>query len=167
MAEAPRKEKEAEQWACIPHKNLLNQSFLEQLESLQILEQLAPLAREHLPLDIIEILECLEKADNIPFNQLNTLAENCADHYYSKVIKTLILLIKWQSADRQTLLANTACALKFLEEYRDRQLWTVLHKYHNFPDHFEALKTSLETDFKHLKLATSKNVENIQTSLAV
>ena len=44
----------------------------------------------------------------------------------------------------------------------------VLHKYHNLPDqlddlhvHFETLKASLETDFKHLKLATSKNVENI------
>ena len=51
------------------------------------------MSREHLPLDIIDILERLEKADNIPFNQLYTLAENCADHYYSKVIKTLILLI--------------------------------------------------------------------------
>ena len=130
MAEALRKDREAEQWAGIPHKNLLNQSFLEQLESLQILEQLTLLhiAREHLPLDIIEILECLGKVHNIPFNQLYTLAENCADHYYSKVIKTLVLLIKWQFTDRQILLVNTAHALKFLEEYGDRQvqLWMVL-----------------------------------------
>ena len=76
LNEALRKEKEVDQWAGIPHENLLNQSFLEQLESLQILEQLAPLhlAREHLPLDIIDILECLGKTDNIPFNQLYTLA---------------------------------------------------------------------------------------------
>ena len=56
LAEALRKEKEIEQWVEIPHKNLLNQSFLEQLESLQILEQLAPLqlAREHLPSDLTD-----------------------------------------------------------------------------------------------------------------
>ena len=103
------------------------------------------MAREHLPLDIIDILEHLGKANDIPFNQLYTLAENCADCYYSKVIKTLILLIKRQFADRQTLLVNTAHALKFLEEYRDRQaqLWTVLCKYHNLPDQLEHLKSSL------------------------
>ena len=66
------KEKQAEQWAGILHEKLLNQSFLDQLNSLQILKQLAPLhlAREHLPSDIINILERLRKADNIPFNQL-------------------------------------------------------------------------------------------------
>ena len=74
LIEALHKEKEAKQWAGIPHENLLNQSFLEQLELLQILQQLAPLhlARKHLPSDIIDILERLEKADNIPFNQLYT-----------------------------------------------------------------------------------------------
>ena len=36
-------EKPNEQWAGIPHKKLLNQSFWDQLNSLQILEQLAPL----------------------------------------------------------------------------------------------------------------------------
>ena len=72
-------------------EKLLNQSFLDQLNSLQILEQLAPLqlAKEHLPSDIIDILEKLRKADNIPFNQLYYIAENCADRYYSKVIKIL------------------------------------------------------------------------------
>ena len=38
LAKELHKEKEAEQWAGIPHENLLNQSFLEQLNSLQILE---------------------------------------------------------------------------------------------------------------------------------
>ena len=72
LAEELCKEKQAEQWAGIPHEKLLNQSFLDQLNSLQILEQLAPLhlAREHLPSDIINILERLRKVDNIPFNQL-------------------------------------------------------------------------------------------------
>ena len=67
-----RIEKLNEQWAGIPHKKLLNQSFWDQLNSLQILEQLAllELAKQHLPADIIDILECLGKADNIPFNQL-------------------------------------------------------------------------------------------------
>ena len=81
LAEELHKEKQAEQWAGIPHEKLLNQSFLDQLNSLQILEQLAPLhlAREHLPSDIIDILERLRKADNIPFNQLYQIAKNCAD----------------------------------------------------------------------------------------
>ena len=65
-------EKLNERWASIPHKKLLNQSFQDQLNSLQILEQLTPLelAKQHLPVDIIDILECLGKADYIPFNQL-------------------------------------------------------------------------------------------------
>ena len=77
LAEELHKEKQAEQWVGIPHEKLLNQSFLDQLNSLQILEQLAPLhlAREHLPSDIIDILERLGKADNIHFNQLYYIAE--------------------------------------------------------------------------------------------
>ena len=48
-----------EQWSGIPREQLLNQSFTDQLNSIQILEQLAPLqlAKEHLPVDIIDILE--------------------------------------------------------------------------------------------------------------
>ena len=89
IAKEIRMEKINEQWAGIPHEQLLNQSFNEQLNSFQILEQLAPLqlAKEHLPGDIIDILERLGKVDNIPFNQLYYIAENCADHYYSKVIE--------------------------------------------------------------------------------
>ena len=122
LAEELHKEKQAKQWAGIPHEKLLNQSFLNQLNSLQTLEQLAPLylTREHLPSDIIDILEWLGKADNIPFNQLYSIAENCTDRYYSKVIKTFTALIKGQFTDRQTLIVNIACSLKFLEDYTDR-----------------------------------------------
>ena len=81
----------ASQWAGLPPEKLLQESFMEQLDALQSLDQLAPLtaAKEHLPTDIINILELLGKADNIPFNQLYNLAEDCADRYYTKVIKTL------------------------------------------------------------------------------
>ena len=86
---------------------------MEQLDTLQSLDQLAPLTatKEHLPTDIINILELLGKADNIPFNQLYNLADDCADRYYTKVIKTLT-------------------HLKFLKSYAARQakLWKVLSK---------------------------------------
>ena len=145
---------------------------------MQILEQLAPLqlAKEHLPSDIIHILERLRKADNILFNQLYYIAENCADRYYSKVIQTFVSIIKRQFADRQTLLINTACSLKFLEDYANRQsqIWKTLRKYHNLLDevadlhlHFNSFKSSIETNFKHLKEATLHNVQNIQTSLGI
>ena len=49
LAEELHKEKQAEQWAGIPHEKLLNQSFLDQLNSLQILEQLAPLHLATIP----------------------------------------------------------------------------------------------------------------------
>ena len=66
------------------------------------------------------------------------------------------------------------CRLKSLEEYSDQQvqIWKIFHKHHNIPDnlqdlhlHFDDFKTSLEIDFKHLKEATSRNIQNIQTSL--
>ena len=106
IAKEIRIEKINEQWAGIPREQLLNQSF----NSIQILEQLAPLqlAKEHLPGDIIDILERLGKADNIPFNQLYYIAENCTDCYYSKVIETFVAILKCQFADRQLLLVNTA-----------------------------------------------------------
>ena len=98
LAEALKKEEDASQWAGIPHKNLLQESFVEELNSLQTLKQLSPLqaAKEHLPQDIINILELLGKADNIPFNQLYSLAEDCADWYYTKVIKTLTQITEEQ-----------------------------------------------------------------------
>ena len=116
----------------------------------------------------------LSKADNIPFNQLYYITENCTDRYYTKVIKTFMSIIKRQLADRQLLLVNTAHCLKFLEEYSDRQaqIWQIFHKHHNIPDdledlhlHFDDFKMSLETDFNHLKEVTSINIQNIQMSL--
>ena len=157
-------EKLNEQCAGIPHEKLLNQSFRDQLNSLQILEQLAPLklAKQHLPVDIIDILVRLGKADNIPFNQLYYIMDNCTNRYYTKVIKTFVSIIKRQLTDCQLLLVNTAHCLKFLE-YLDRQsqIWKIFHKHHNIPDdlqdlhlHFNNFKTSLEKDFEYLKEAT-------------
>ena len=154
----------------------MNQSFNDQLNSIQILEQLAPLqlAKDHLPGDIIDILERLGKANNIPHNQLYYIAENCADRYYSKVIETFVLLLKWQFADRQLLLINTARSLKFLEEYTDRQalIWKIFSKHENTPDdisdlhlYIDNFKINIQKEFNFLKEATCKNVENFQTSL--
>ena len=139
---------------------------MEQLDALQSLDQLASLtaAKEYLPTDIINILELLGKADNIPFNQLYSLAEDCADRYYMKVIKTLMCLLKNSFHDRQLVLVNSARALKFLESYAVRQakLWKELTKYDHLPDYFHDLKTTLQSEFNLLKKATSKNIENIQ-----
>ena len=90
--------------------------------------------------------------------------EDCTDRYYTKVIQTLTHLMKNSFYDRQLVLINTARALKFLESYASRQtkLWKVLSKYHNLPDHFHDLKTTLQTEFELLKTATSKNVQNLQ-----
>ena len=58
LTEEIRIKKLNEQWSGIPHEQLLNQSFTDQLNSIQILEQLAPLQlAKHLPADIIDILE--------------------------------------------------------------------------------------------------------------
>ena len=69
--------------------------------------------------------------------------------------------------DRQLLLVNTARALTFLESYATQQtkLWKVLSKYHNLPDHFHDLKTTLQAEFDLLKTATSKNIQNIQEAV--
>ena len=113
------KEEIASQWAGLLPGKFLQESFLEQLDALQALDQLAPLpaAKEHLPGDIIDILACLRKADNIPFNQLYSLMEDCADRYYMKVIQMLTRLMKNSFHDRQLILVNTARALKFLKSY--------------------------------------------------
>ena len=146
IAEEIRIEKINEQWAGIPHEQLLNQSFNDQLNSIQILEQLAhlQLAKEHLPGDIIDILERLGKADNIPFNQLYYIAMNCADHYYGKVIETFVTLLKRQFKDWQLLLVNTARSLKFLEDYADcqAQIWKIFQKHQTIPDDIQGLTLS-------------------------
>ena len=143
LAEEIRIEEINEQWAGIPCEQLLNQSFTDQLNSIQLLEQLAPLqlAKEHLPVDIIDILEKLGKAENIPFNQLYYIAENCADCYYTKVIETFISILKHQFADRQLLLVNTVQSLKFLEDYADRQsqIWKIFQKHQTIPEDLQDL----------------------------
>ena len=119
----------------------MNQSFNDQLNSIQILEQLAPLqlAKDHLPGDIIDILKRLGKADNIPHYQLYYVVENCADR------------------------------LKFLEEYADRQalIWKIFSKHENIPDdisdlhlHIDNFKINIQKEFNFLKEATCKNIEN-------
>ena len=162
LVEEFQKEEIASQWAGLPPEKLLQESFSEQLDALQSLDQLALLtaAKEHLPADIINILELLGKVGNIPFNQLYNLAEDCTDRYYTKVIKTLTCLLKNSFHDRQLVLVNSAMVLKFLESYAARQakLWKVLSKYHNLPDHFQA-------KFNLLKKATSKNIQNIQEAV--
>ena len=174
IAEEIRIKKINEQWAGIPREQLLNQSFNDQLNSIQILKQLAPLqlSKDHLPGDIIDILKRLSKADNIPHNQLYYVVENCVDHYYSKVIETFVLLLKWQFADRQLLLINTARSLKFLEEYADRQalIWKILSKHENIPDdisnlhlHIDDFKINIQKEFNFLMEVTHKNVANFQT----
>ena len=135
---------------------------------------LLELAKKHLLVDIIDILEHLGKVDNIPFNQLYYIMENCTDRYYTKVIETFVSIIKRQFADHQLLLVNTAHCLKFLEEYSDRQsqIWKIFHKHHTILEdlqdlyfHFDDFKTILEKDFKFLKEATLQNIQNFQTSL--
>ena len=79
-------------------------------------------------------------------------------------------LIKWQFADRQLLLINTARSLKFLEEYAGRQalIWQIFRKHQNIPDdisdlhlHIDDFKANIQKEFNFLK----ENVENFQTSL--
>ena len=123
LAEEFWKEGITSEGAGLPPEKLLQESFIEQLNALQSLDQLAPLtaAKEHLPGDIINILELLGKVDNIPFNQLYNLAEDCTDRYYTKVIKTLTRLLKNSFHDRQLVLVNTARALECLESYAAQQ----------------------------------------------
>ena len=105
-----QKEEITSQWAGLPPENLLQESFMEQLDALQSLDQIALLtaAKDDLPGDTINILELLGKADNIPFNQLCNLAEDCTDRYYTKVIKTFTCLLK-NSFSQQTTGASKFC----------------------------------------------------------
>ena len=167
LAKKIKAEEKASQWSGIPVEQLLNNSFTEQLNCIQSLQQIAPLqaAKDHLPKDIITILERLGKVDNMPFDQLYYLAENCTEHYYTSVIKTFIEIIKWSTTDRQIVLVNMARALKYLEDFghRQSQLFMVLEKYHLLPDNLE----NLQSQFGFLKQATSKNVKHLQQALNV
>ena len=167
LAQKIKQEEEASQWSGIPVEQLLNSSFTEQLNIIQLLQQIMPLhaAKEQLPKDIITILERLGKVDNTPFNKLYYLAENCTDCYYTSVIKTFIEIIKCSMTDHQIVLVNTARALKYLEDFgqRQSQLFKALEKYHLLPDNFE----NLQSQFRFLKKATSKNIEHLQQAINV
>ena len=143
LAKRIKEEEEASQWSGIPIKKLLNNSFTEQLNCIQTLQQITPLhsAKDHLPQDIITILERLGKVKNTPFSKLYYLAENCADCYYTSIIKIFVEIVKRSTTNRQIVLVNTARALKYLEDFEQRQsqLFTVLEKYHLVLDSLENL----------------------------
>ena len=63
------------------------------------------------------------------------------------------------------VLVNTARALKYLEDFGERQaqLFQVLDKYHLLPDNFENLKLQ----FGFLKTASSKNFDHLQRAINV
>ena len=167
VAKRIKEEGEALQWSGIPVEQLLNNSFTEQPICIQSLQQIAPLhsTKDHLPQDIITILERLGKVENTPFDKLYYLTENCADHYYTSVIKTFVKIIKRSATDRQIILVNTARALKYLEDFGQRQLqlFTILKNYHLVPDSLE----NLQLQFNFLKEATSRKIENLQQAITV
>ena len=41
----------------------------------------------------------------------------------------------------------------------------MLSKYHNLPDHFHNVKTTLQAEFELLKTATSKNIQSINEAV--
>ena len=81
------------------------------------------------------------------------------------VIKTFVKIIKRSATDRKIILVNTARALKYLEDFGQRQLqlFTVLEKYHLVPDSLE----NLQSQFSFLKESTSRNIENLQQAITV
>ena len=167
LAQKIKKEEGASEWSGISVEQLLNNSFMEQLNCIQSLQQIAPLhaAKKHLPKDIITILQRLGKVDNMPFDKLYYLAENYTDHYYTSVIKTIMEITKWSVTDCQIVLVNTARASKYLEDFgqRQSQLFKILEKYHLLPDDFE----NLQSQFGFFKQATSKNIEHLQQAINV
>ena len=167
LAQKIKQEEEASQWSGIPVEQLLNSSFTEQLNSIHSLQQITPLhaAKDHLPKDIITILERLGKVDNTPFNKLYYLAENYMDRYYMSVINPFIEIKKCSVTDCQIVLVNTARALKHLEDFGQwqSQFLKVLEKYHLLPDNFE----NLQLQFGFLKKATLKNIEHLQQAVNV
>ena len=62
--------------------------------------------------------------------------------------------------DTQIVLVNMARALKYLEDFRERQLqlFTFLEKYHLLLDNLE----NLQSHFEFLKQAISKNVKHLE-----
>ena len=158
LAKKIKAEEEALQWSGIPVEQLLNNSFTKQLNCIPSLQQIAPLhaAKDHLPKDIVTILERL---GNMPFDKLYYLAECCTDSYYTSIIKTFVKIIKWSAMDRQIVL------VKYLEDFgqRQSQLFTVFEKYHLLLDNLE----NLQSQFGFLKQATSKNIKHLQQAITV
>ena len=72
LAKKLNEAEEASQWSGIHLEKLLNESFTEQLNYIQALQQIAPLycTRKHLPQDIIRILEHQGKVESTAFNKL-------------------------------------------------------------------------------------------------
>ena len=72
LAKKIKAEEEALQWSGIPVEQLLDNSFTEQLNCIQSLQQITPLhaAKDHFPKYIITILERLGKVDNTPLDKL-------------------------------------------------------------------------------------------------
>ena len=103
LAKKLKEEEEASQWSGKPIEKLLNESFTEQLNYIQTLQQIAPLhsTKEHLSQDIIRILERLGKVETTPFDKPYYLAQNYVDCYYTKVIQIFIKLIKRNTANKQ------------------------------------------------------------------
>ena len=136
-----------------------------QLYSISPADHCSLLHEDHLPQDIITILERLGKVENTPFDKLYYLTESCADCYYTSITKTFVKIVKRSATDRQIVLVNTARALKYLEDFgqRQSQLFTVLEKYHLVPDSLE----NLQSQFHFLKEPTTRNVENLQQAITV
>ena len=135
---------------------------------IQSLENLAHLhtAREHLPNDIVQIIELTGSVDSTPIDKIYHLADDCADRYYTQVIETLINLIKCNQSDHQTVSVNTARALRFIELHGERQdhLWKFLEVCGYFPQFVLDVKLYLEADFKLLKEANIKNFASFKQS---
>ena len=123
LAKRIKEKEEASQWSEITVKKLLNNSFTEQLNCIQTLQQIAPhhSMKDHLPQDIITILERLGKVKNTLFDKFYYHAENRVDRYYTSIIKTFVEIVKRSTTDRQIVLVNTARVFKYLEDFGQRQ----------------------------------------------
>ena len=110
LAKRIKEEEEASQWLGIPIKKLLNNSFTEQLNCIQTLQQITPLhsTKDHLPQDIIAILERLGKVKNTLSNKLYYLAENLSGLLLHQHHKNICGNSKRSATDRQLVSVNTA-----------------------------------------------------------
>ena len=90
LAQKIKAEEEALQWSGIQVEQLLDNSFMEQLNCIQSLQQIAPLhaAKDHLLKDIITNMERLGKVDNMLFDKIYYLAENCMDQLLLRISNT-------------------------------------------------------------------------------